>query len=573
MRYCPSCHRCFNDGVSFCLFDHTSTFLVESLPPVIDGKYRLERLIAHGGMGSVYRAVHTQLERAVAIKILRAEFLADATIRERFHREARAAARLKHPNIVAVYDFGSLENGCAYLVMELIEGRSLREEMRLNAARCGQMAPERAAAILSQVCAGIEAAHRQGIIHRDLKPDNVMIETRIDAPERVLVLDFGIAKLKDREHALRLITDEETIIGTPNYISPEQCSGEPVDARSDVYSMGVILYEMLTGHAPFASRNTSAVLLRHLQEPPAAPSRFRPGLGREVEQVVLRALAKQPDHRFASAAQFSEALLAATAAASHPAHAVLPVLDEETRARRRDAIAEAPTVAPTVVVSREPSLLIESRPRTRFIAVFTLLLLAALGTIGYLLGNDWQAQADGAAPVAEALSASTAARPTPEAVPLRDERAPIATTNTTTTPASLVKREKTTTSAAEIALGEVKAVYTEWANAARRGDWPKHISSYADRVDYFRDGVIARSKVETRKRKIFGGLSSYTLRFSDSPQIRWKSEAKDEAEAVFDRQWRLCRGRKCSSGRARGSVAFKREARGWRIVSEKQIGK
>ena len=151
MRYCPSCHRCFNDGVGFCLYDHSATFLVEALPPVIEGKYRLERLLAHGGMGSVYRAMHVQLERAVAIKILRAEYLADATIRERFHREARAAARLKHPNIVAIYDFGALPGGGAYLVMELVEGRSLREELRLQTARDGQMREERAVQLLAQV--------------------------------------------------------------------------------------------------------------------------------------------------------------------------------------------------------------------------------------------------------------------------------------------------------------------------------------------------------------------------------------------------------------------------------------
>src|SRR5215831_9126459 len=314
MRYCQVCHRCFGDGVEYCLFDQTYTFLVEQLPVVIDGKYRLEQLIAHGGMGSVYRAVHQQLERPVAIKILRAEFLADRVIAERFNREARAVAKLKHPNIVAIYDFGSMPNGGAYLVMELIEGWSLREEMRTHSAGHGQMGAQRAVMILSQVCAGIEAAHRHGIIHRDLKPDNVMIEATAESAERVLVLDFGIAKLKDRDQGMQGITDENTVIGTPNYISPEQCTGQTVDARSDIYSLGVILYEMLTGRTPFASQDTASVLLRHLQEPPAPPSRFRAGLSRELELSVLRALAKNPSHRFSSAAQFAEHLSSAVAA-------------------------------------------------------------------------------------------------------------------------------------------------------------------------------------------------------------------------------------------------------------------
>ncbi|MGH9832473.1 MAG: protein kinase domain-containing protein [Blastocatellia bacterium] len=586
MRYCQSCHRCFGDGAEFCLFDQTPTFLVERLPVVIEGKYRLEQLIAHGGMGSVYRATHQQLERSVAIKILRAEFLADRVVAERFHREARAAARLKHPNIVAVYDFGMLPNGGAYLVMELIEGRSLREELRTHATRYGQMRPDRAAAILIQVCAGIEAAHRHGIIHRDLKPDNVMIEAGADGSERVLVLDFGIAKLKDRDQTMRGITDENTVIGTPNYISPEQCTGQSVDARSDIYSLGVILYEMLTGRTPFAGQNTSAVLLRHLQEPPAPPTRFRSGLSRELEQVVLRALAKNPNQRFSSAAQFAEHLVAA--AKSSPRNFEEEFDGEvETRERRPAPIGDEITgVQPRPAanamwfdqskpaedsienaITRAPTLLIERQPRTRFYVAVAIAALAVIGFFSYLWLSEWQMEAD--------ASSSQAAVPAeelpPEAMAVPSKPESVARK---TLPSPVAKPELPNASADERAQREVRSVYAEWATSAMRGDWKKHMGFYADRIDYFRDGVLTRAKVEARKRKIFGGFDSYSLRFTQSPQVQLvNNNGAQEAEITFDRRWRFQRGRKRVDGRAQGLITLRRDARGWRIVGEKQIKK
>lgn len=583
MRYCQACHRCYGDGVEFCLFDHTPTRAATGLPLGIDDKYRLEQLIAHGGMGAVYRATHLALERPVAIKILRAELLADSVVRERFHREARAAARLKHPNIVAVYDFGLLPNGGAYLVMELIEGRSLREEMRTHAARHGQMRPERAALILAQVCAGIEAAHRHGIIHRDLKPDNVMIETPHyldgEGAERVLVLDFGIAKLKDREGMLQGLTDEDVIVGTPNYISPEQCTGQPVDARSDVYALGVILYELLTGRVPFAGQNTSAVLLKHLQEPPAPPTRFRAELNRELEQVILRALAKNPQQRFASAAQFAEALLAAIKAAPSPEAA--STSDEVTLRRvlavpaaaGRD-LAALPLPAEAGITGAgevAPALALEERPRTKLYASVFVTALAAVGLLGYVWYGGWRTQTVTASPPS-ALDASAPG----ERVQTATRTVTAAAKSEQSLPVTLVKNEAPAVNPllAERAQREVRALYAEWAAAAQRGDWPKHISFYAERVDYFRDGTLTRAKVAARKRSIFKQLDGYALRFSDQPQIVVRQlGSQPEAEVTFDRQWVLQRGRKQVTGRAHGLVTLRREARGWRIVSERQLKK
>ncbi|HEX3424876.1 MAG TPA: protein kinase [Acidimicrobiales bacterium] len=272
---------------------------------ILGGRYRIQRHLATGGMAEVYLAHDQLLDRPVAVKVLFPELARDPTFVERFRREAQAAARLNHPNIVSVYDFG--QDGAAfYIVMEYVEGRPLSAIIRAEAP----MAPERAAAIAAEVAAGLEAAHREGIIHRDVKPANVLVTD----DGMVKVADFGIARATDARMDL---TMPGMVIGTATYLSPEQAQGAAVDQRSDVYSLGLVLYEMLTGQAPFRGDNLNAVAYKQLNEVPPPPSSINPAVSPALDAAVLRSITYDAAGRPPSAAAFrSEVLTAASGGAA-----------------------------------------------------------------------------------------------------------------------------------------------------------------------------------------------------------------------------------------------------------------
>ena len=321
MLQCPRCARQFPDDVYVCPDDFTPLRADETIADVLidpligrvfDNKYRLDERLGGGGMGTVYRATHLMIERPVAVKVLSQRFVGDETAQQRFRREARASGRMQHPNAVMVNDFGATEDGWLYIVMELLEGQTLRDLL----AREAPLDPARAVSFMMQTCSAVGAAHEAGLIHRDLKPANIFIEQRPNLAAVVKVLDFGVAKFVVEEHDddYNTLTQVGAIIGTPRYMSPEQCSGvAPLTPASDVYSLGIILYEMLTGSVPFSAETPLAVALKQVTEAPVPPRGVIPAIPAELERVVLHALAKDPRARPADANELRHELQAVAA--------------------------------------------------------------------------------------------------------------------------------------------------------------------------------------------------------------------------------------------------------------------
>jgi eukaryotic-like serine/threonine-protein kinase len=306
MQVCPLCQAQCDDGLLVCPADGTSLPRAALVGRILGDRYRVLGRIGQGGMGTVYLCEHVTLGKRMAVKVLRPEFSSDEELVRRFQHEARAASQIGQENIVDVYDFGHTPEGSAYFVMEALEGESLARVLH----REGPLPLGRAVRILLQICHALDAAHRRGIVHRDLKPENVFLLRRPDGTDFVKVLDFGIAKSSTSPDASRL-TRAGSIIGTPEYMSPEQAAGTGADPRSDVYSLGVLAYEVLTGRLPLEGESPISTLLKHQSEAPLPPRRWRPDLPLEVEAVVLRLLAKRPESRPQTMAAVAQDLSAA----------------------------------------------------------------------------------------------------------------------------------------------------------------------------------------------------------------------------------------------------------------------
>ncbi len=344
MKYCPVCENDYPDEVTVCPLDGATvrrpgTRSDPFIGRVIHGRYRVERQLGEGGMGTVYLAEQLSIGRKVALKVLRGEFARDDSFVTRFRQEAQLVAALndtRNPHVTLVHDFDQAEDGSLFIVMEYLEGRVLNQLIQ----RETPLGLPRAVRLAAQIAEGLEAAHRAGVIHRDIKPQNIMV---LDANDDIKLMDFGIARLRDSRHPG--LTRVGTMMGTPEYMAPEQIEGQDVSERTDIYAFGIVFYEMLTGVVPFRANTPAAVLTRQLREEPAPPTRLRPNIPPEIEALVLCALAKNPDHRQRDMGEIARAL-------SHLSRRLTEAPADEAAPMARTG---GPLPAETIVIAPPPS--------------------------------------------------------------------------------------------------------------------------------------------------------------------------------------------------------------------------
>jgi serine/threonine-protein kinase len=309
MKECPVCRRCYPDDVNHCPQDGDETTPSLLGEPTLDARYLLERRLGQGGMGVVFQARHIFLKTSHAIKVILPDLVGnDPMLTTRFRQEALAAAAIRHPNIIAVTDFGVVRGTMPFLVMEFVKGRSLQEIL----ASEGAMPPQRAWEFISAIAAGVGAAHRQNIVHRDLKPLNIMVQDDVPVAEGVKILDFGLAKIKSGELLGSFVQAQTSgLMGSPFYMAPEQWSDEEPDARADIYSLGVILYQMLSGEVPFKGSSIPSIMKKHLTLPPPSFHSMGVAVPPAIEAVVRHALEKEVEARIDSIPNFLRELHAA----------------------------------------------------------------------------------------------------------------------------------------------------------------------------------------------------------------------------------------------------------------------
>ncbi len=417
MKTCPVCAREFPDNVKFCPNDGQTLRakgpLVDLVGQVVADRYHITKKLGEGGMGAVYLGEHVKMGRKSAIKVMTQSMANDPDAVSRFNREASNASRLSHPNICQIYDFGETSEGLMYLAMEFIEGCALTDLIE----REGALPPARAANILRQAADALQVAHDQTIVHRDIKPDNIMIVQGRDGSDVVKVVDFGIAKAVAGEETGQKVTKTGLVVGTPEYMSPEQLSGDKLDGRSDIYSLALVLYKMLTGVLPFQADTAQETMIKRLTDDPEPLGQARPDIvfPTKLQAVMDRALARGVANRYASAAEFGRDTVAAGGGAAVPetrmdvdrvTTAATQLLDTETAlksVKKKDAAAP-PAPAPAKKFPLVPVL-----GGVGGVGVLAVVAVLALGKGGGTSGPDSTAMA--ANPPAQVGGQQTAATP------------------------------------------------------------------------------------------------------------------------------------------------------------------
>jgi serine/threonine protein kinase len=343
---CPNCGATYRDGAQYCTRDGTRLVQVPAAPAAteyvsnnlanlagltLDDRYRIESKVGEGGMSFVYRATDLESEEACAIKVLSPALARDTTSMARLRREAHVGARLVHPNVCHIRKLGQTTDGLVYVVMPFVDGEVLAD----RTYRAGQLTLGEVVPFVRQIAAGLQAAHDLGIVHRDLKPENIMIcRAGANGSERAVVMDFGLAKERPAGPELEKLTATGIVLGTPEFMSPEQLRGKPLDGRSDVYSLALMTYEMLTGKLPFEGKTQQELMIARLRNEPIPIRRLRPDLdiSAAVERVLLKGMARDVEQRYRRAPEFADALAsAATSRGSGGASRIMRLFGKEER--------------------------------------------------------------------------------------------------------------------------------------------------------------------------------------------------------------------------------------------------
>jgi len=398
MKICPVCSTEYSDDVKFCPNDgqtlRSATPANDLVGQVVADRYHIVKKLGEGGMGQVYLAEHVKMGRRSAIKVMNPSMVHDPDAVARFNREASNASRITHPNVCAIYDFGETSDGLIYLAMEFIEGEPLTDVLERDSA----LPLPRAAHIFLQTADALQAAHDLGIVHRDLKPDNIMLTRRKDGSETVKVVDFGIAKAVGGDDAGQKVTKTGLVIGTPEFMSPEQLSGDKLDGRSDLYSLALVLYRMLTGKLPFEATTVQETMIKRLTDEPTKLADARPDLSFPpgLQPVLDTALARTPAERYQSVAKFAADV---AAVAGRPVARSVPATEAKTQ------LLDPSAATPTTRISAKQGVPAAARKRS--------LVPVALGLGVVLAGGVWVVlsggnKAGGTPPDSNAVSPDTA---------------------------------------------------------------------------------------------------------------------------------------------------------------------